>query len=161
MATAEPTGIKNLDRYWQQVQAKGQSPHAYVSLLGLHTYDTTELHGRVQKGLSYESFEGIRRVLDLPTSRVAELLRIPSRTLSRRREARRLQPEESDRLFRLSRLIGLALQLFEGNLDDTRSWLQAPNSALGNETPLDFATTEVGAREVENLIGRLEHGIPA
>jgi uncharacterized protein (DUF2384 family) len=30
---------------------------------------------------------------------------------------------------------------------------------LGNETPMQLIQTDVGAREVENLIGRLEHGL--
>jgi putative toxin-antitoxin system antitoxin component (TIGR02293 family) len=57
-------------------------------------------------------------------------------------------------------LVGLALQLFEGNLQETRSWLTTPHMALAGEAPLAFAKTGVGAREVEHLIGRLEHGIP-
>jgi putative toxin-antitoxin system antitoxin component (TIGR02293 family) len=60
---------------------------------------------------------------------------------------------------RLSRLVGLALQLFEGDLEETQRWLTTPHAALAHETPLDFATTEIGSREVENLVGRLEHGI--
>jgi putative toxin-antitoxin system antitoxin component (TIGR02293 family) len=63
-------------------------------------------------------------------------------------------------LVRLSRIVGLAPMLFEGGLDEARAWLMAPHPALDNAVPLDFAVTEVGAREVENLIGRLEHGIP-
>jgi putative toxin-antitoxin system antitoxin component (TIGR02293 family) len=63
-------------------------------------------------------------------------------------------------LVRLSRVVGLALQLFEGGLEEARVWLLSPHAALGNAIPLEFAANEVGAREVENLIGRLEHGIP-
>lgn len=160
MATAEKTGLKNVDRYWRQVETEPRREHSYVALLGLRTFDTAQLHSRLEEGLSYEALERLRRVLDLPTSRVSQLVRIPPRTLSRRKEAKKLQPEESDRLVRLSRLVALALQLFEGDLEETRSWLGSPQAALGNETPLEFATTEVGAREVENLIGRLEHGVP-
>jgi putative toxin-antitoxin system antitoxin component (TIGR02293 family) len=61
---------------------------------------------------------------------------------------------------RLTRLVGIALQLFEGDLEEMRAWLTAPHSSLADQAPLDFTTTEVGAREVENLIGRLEHGVP-
>ncbi|MFC1575770.1 antitoxin Xre/MbcA/ParS toxin-binding domain-containing protein [Gemmatimonadota bacterium] len=160
MATAEKSGLANVDRYWRQVSAGPRGEHLHVSLLGLRTFGTAELHSRLEEGLSYESLERLRRVLDFPLSRISELLQIPPRTLARRKEAKRLQPDESDRLVRLSRLIGLALQLFEGDLASTRSWLTAPHAALAGETPLEFATTGVGAREVENLIGRLEHGIP-
>jgi len=30
---------------------------------------------------------------------------------------------------------------------------------LGGETPLEYAETEVGAREVEDLLGRIEYGV--
>jgi putative toxin-antitoxin system antitoxin component (TIGR02293 family) len=87
-------------------------------------------------------------------------VKIPPRTLARRKESKRLQPEESDRLIRISRITGLAIQLFEGGLDAARAGLLSPHPALGHAIPLEFAANEVGAREVENLIGRLEHGIP-
>ena len=160
MSLAKRTRPKSVDRYWRQVRADPHRAHAYVSLLGLHTYETAQLHSRVREGLSYEAFERLRRVLDLPAARAADLLRIPPRTLARRREAKKFEPEESDRLVRLSRLVGLAIQLFEGDLDEMRSWLTTPHLALADQTPLEFATTEIGAREVENLIGRLEHGVP-
>ncbi|MEJ2218348.1 MAG: DUF2384 domain-containing protein [Gemmatimonadota bacterium] len=160
MSVAEKSRPKTVERYWHQVETEHQGAHTYVALLGLRTYGTAELHARVREGLSYESFERLRRVLDLPASRASELLQIPTRTLTRRKEAKRFEPEESDRLIRLSRLVGLALQLFEGDLEATRSWLKTPHAALADQTPLEFATTEVGSREVENLIGRLEHGIP-
>ena len=55
--------------------------------------------------------------------------------------------------------LDMAVALFEGDIAAARKWLQMPQRGLGGETPLDFASTEVGAREVENLIGRLEHGV--
>ena len=159
MSSAE-AGVAEVRRYWRQVEENPWREHYYASLLGLRTYDAVELHARLEEGLSYEALERLRRVLDLPASRVSELIRIPARTLARRKEAKRLQPDESDRLLRLSRLVGLALRLFEGDLAATRTWLTTPHSALGQQAPLDFASTEVGSREVEHLIGRLEHGIP-
>lgn len=131
-----------------------------MALLGLSTFDAAGLHDRVESGLSFSALERLRSALDLPMSQIAELIRVPTRTLARRKEAKRLQPDESDRLLRITRIVGLALRLFEGELSETRRWLLAPHSALGDETPLGMATTEIGAREVEHLIGRLEHGIP-
>ena len=160
MSLAKRSRPKAVDRFWREITADPHRAHAHVSLLGLQTYETAQLHSRVREGLSYEAFERLRQVLDLPASRTAEILQIPPRTLARRREAKKFEPEESDRLIRLSRLIGLALQLFEGDLEEMRPWLTAPHAALANQAPLEFATTEIGAREVENLIGRLEHGIP-
>jgi len=160
MSIADPARPKSVDHFWRQVTTHPYHSHAYVSLLGLRTYDTSQLHARVRDGLSYEAFERLRRVLDLPASRTAALIQIPARTLARRKEAKRLEPEESDRLIRLARLVGLALRLFEGDLEEMRLWLTTPHTALGGQTPLALASTEIGAREVENLVGRLEHGIP-
>lgn len=159
MSLAERKRPKAVDRFWSQVSVQPRTAHAYVSLLGLKTYETSQLHSLVREGLSFETFERLRRVLDLPATSAAVLLQIPTRTLARRKESKRFEPEESDRLMRLSRLVGLALQLFEGDLEEMRAWLTTPHTALADQTPLEFATTEVGAREVENLIGRLEHGI--
>ena len=154
------TGSANVERLKRSL-ASGKPPrHFYVSLLGLNTFESVELHEKVEQGLSFEALERLRRALDLPLSRFAELVKIPPRTLARRKEAKRLQPDESDRLVRLSRIVGLAIQLFEGGLVEARAWLLSPHPALGNVVPLEFAANEVGAREVENLIGRLEHGIP-
>lgn len=40
-----------------------------------------------------------------------------------------------------------------------RAWLSTPAPALANRTPVEVAATDVGAREVESLIDRLEHGV--
>ena len=44
-------------------------------------------------------------------------------------------------------------------LDDGRRWLTSPQVGLGGAIPLEYAETEVGAREVENLLGRIEYGV--
>ncbi len=52
-----------------------------------------------------------------------------------------------------------AIQLFDGNAAAAEHWLNTSNHALGGQAPVDMALTTGGAIEVENLIGRLEHGI--
>ena len=130
-----------------------------MSALGIRANTTLELLKRVEAGVSFKCLERLQRMLALPVGEVATLLQIPPRTLTRRKSEGRLQPDESDRLLRASRLFQLATELFEGDTDMARSWFSAPKKALGGKTPLEFVRTEVGAREVENLIGRLEHGV--
>ncbi len=141
------------------LQEKRGGPHSYVTLLGLESLETTELLAKVEAGFPYKTFERFQRNIDLQLEELARLVRITVRTLSRRREAGRLTAEESDRLLRASRVFGKALALFEGDAEAARAWFSAPAPALENRTPQDVSTTEVGAREVENLIGRLEHGV--
>lgn len=141
------------------VREKRGGPHYYATLLGLRAVETSELLERVEAGFSYETFERFQRNVDFPLEVLAQLVQIKVRTLARRRESGRLTSEESDRLLRVSRVFGKALSLFDGDLEAARSWLSTPAPALGNRTPQDVSTTEVGAREVENLVGRLEHGV--
>jgi putative toxin-antitoxin system antitoxin component (TIGR02293 family) len=145
---------------FRQFLSRGKpGPHAYAALVGLRTFDTTELLKEVERGLPFRAFDRFRRNIGLPTTVLADLVHIGSRTLTRRREQGRLQPDESDRLLRASRTFGKALELFEGDDEAARRWLSSPQLALGGAVPLDLAHTEMGAREVEDLIGRLEHGV--
>ncbi len=66
---------------------------------------------------------------------------------------------ESERLLRLAEIFEAALSLFDGDHDGVRQWLTSPVRGLGNARPIDYARTELGAREVRNLIGRLEDGV--
>ena len=127
--------------------------------LGLRPSDLLDLVTRVKKGLSYSALESLQQAIDLPLQELAEMVHIPPRTLHRRKEQGRLHPDESDRLVRLSRVYGQTLDLFEGDQPAARQWLSSRQPALGGASPLLMASTEVGAREVEALIGRLEHGV--
>lgn len=131
----------------------------YASFLGLKPSDPIDLVSRVTRGLAYSAFEKLQQATDLTAQQIAEALGIPSRTLHRRKEEGRLESDESDKLVRLSRLYGRTLELFEGDRVEARHWLASPRPALGGSSPLSMAGTEVGAREVEALIGRLEHGV--
>ena len=57
------------------------------------------------------------------------------------------------------RVFGRALELFEGDSRAAERWLSSPKRALGGAVPSELAETEAGAREVEALIGRIEHGV--
>ena len=58
----------------------------------------------------------------------------------------------------MQRLLEKAVDVF-GDIQSARKWLKEKAYGLGDLSPLEFAKTEIGAREVENLLGRIEHGI--
>lgn len=138
----------------------GPARHEATALLGLPQGDAISLASLVGAGLRYAALDRFRKESALSLAAVASMIRVNDRTLARRKIEGRLQPDESDRLFRAARVFARALDLFEGDRDAARSWLTAPQRALAGKVPLDLATTDVGAHEVENVIGRLEHGIP-
>jgi putative toxin-antitoxin system antitoxin component (TIGR02293 family) len=133
--------------------------HLYLILLGMKLTETDELLRQVERGLPFRVLERLGRNLKLPLKAIAELTQIKSRTLHRRKEEGRLQPDESDRLLRAARVYGRAIELFEGDDNAARHWLSDPQRALGGAVPLSLARTELGALEIERLIGRLEHGV--
>jgi putative toxin-antitoxin system antitoxin component (TIGR02293 family) len=56
--------------------------------------------------------------------------------------------------------MGKAVELMESE-ESARQWLASPQFGLGGAVPLDYAETEIGAREVEDLLGRIEYGVYA
>ena len=149
----------DLERFQDFLRQGAPGPHAYVVLLGLDAFDPPALFRALTKGLPYRAFERFVRNSQLPADRVMALIDVPRRTLTRRKRDGRFLSSESDRLLRAARLFGQALALFEGDGVAAKDWLETAQRALGATTPLDLARTEVGAREVERLIGRLEHGV--
>ncbi len=112
----------------------------------------------VQAGLDFAELEALRDQLDLPLDRLASQLGLARATLHRRKTSGRLTPDESDKVVRFARLLGHAVHLF-GTVEDARRWLKSPQRGLGGAVPLDYAQTEAGAREVENLLGRIDYGV--
>jgi len=85
---------------------------------------------------------------------------LPRKTLANRRKLGTLTSDQSDRLMRVARLLAAAEQTF-GSQDKAGSWLRRSTAALAGERPLDMLDTDEGARHVEALLGRIDHGIAA
>lgn len=151
----------DLIEFWAQVERGRREGHYYAALFGWRDYDPLHLVGRVRRGVTYAAYSRFQRNAGISSQVLARVVEIPERTLARRKKTGRLDPDESDRLVRLSRVFARALELFEGNVEGAREWLMTPRPALGGCKPIDLAGTDVGAIEVENLIGRIEHGLPA
>ena len=113
----------------------------------------------VREGLPVDSVEKLAEQLQLTSASVQRYLKLSKQTYARRRRKGRLSADESDRVVRYANLFRGAVQLL-GDASAAAQWLCAPAPSLNGETPMDHATTEFGARDVMQLIGRLEHGIP-
>jgi putative toxin-antitoxin system antitoxin component (TIGR02293 family) len=86
---------------------------------------------------------------------------VPRRTLARRTaQDEPLSVEETDKAMRLERIAALATQIF-GQADKANGWLRKPKRQLEGETPLAYLRSETGARIVEDMLRRIEHGILA
>ena len=113
----------------------------------------------VREGLAVQDVDGVLASGRLSAAEL-DRLALPRKTLHHRRGLGRLSPEQSDRLVRLLRVIGAAEEVF-GSPAKAHRWLRLPSAALAGHAPLDLLDTEVGARQVETLLGRIAHGIAA
>jgi putative toxin-antitoxin system antitoxin component (TIGR02293 family) len=112
----------------------------------------------IQAGLPARELKDLQTNLDVPMEKLVPMLGISKATLHRRMAGGRLGPAESDRVVRLARLMDKAVAVME-SVESARRWLTSPQFGLGGAVPLDYAGTEVGAREVEDLLGRIEDGV--
>lgn len=113
----------------------------------------------IQAGLPFKETLRLQSQLGVDPRRLAQLLMVSERTMARRKEAGKLEPEETDRALRLERVFAKALSLFEGDADAARSWLKQSLPALEDCSPMELIATDSGTDIVENLIGRLESGV--
>jgi putative toxin-antitoxin system antitoxin component (TIGR02293 family) len=141
-------------------QKSGRKVSGGDALIGLNLIRTekNKLIQNIKKGLPISAFEKIRKELDVSTDTLASTVNIASRTLARRKKEGRFHSDESERVLRIASLFDRALQVFHSQ-DRVQLWFKSPQKSLGGKTPLGYADTEPGAREVEDLLGRLEHGV--
>lgn len=118
-----------------------------------------ELIRVLKKGLPVSELEFLQNSLQVPMDKLASLLGISKSTLHRRRTAGLpFDTDQSDRIIRYTRLLRFAFDVLESK-ELARQWLTTPQPGLGGAIPLEYAQTEVGGREVEDLLGRLEFAV--
>ncbi len=129
-------------------------------VLGGPMTSLVELSSAVEQGLPKVTLRNVaRRVFDEPSEQRALIYRVvPEATWKRRRE--RLSHAESERTERLARVVALAEDVWQ-DAAQTRHFLTTPHPEIGGKSPLDAALTELGARQVEEVIARILYGFPA
>ncbi|HEY5550712.1 MAG TPA: antitoxin Xre/MbcA/ParS toxin-binding domain-containing protein [Opitutaceae bacterium] len=136
------------------MKTKKPKPHVYPDI-----QDNIAMARRVEEGLPVVDVVHFGKQAGFTNEELARLIQVPPRTYARRVASKaRLKVHESERAARLMRVFDRAKQLFVTD-ENTQGWFHASIPALGGKTPLEYAQTEPGAREVENVIGRIEHGI--
>jgi len=129
-----------------------------AKVLGRALRSPEDLATRVRGGLPYSSLTAVMEQYGIPREVLCAILHLSRRNLLRRREQSRLSADESDRLYRLARVLAHANRVF-GDLEESAEWIQAPNPSLGKQQPLALLDTDIGAEQVDDVLGRIEHGI--
>jgi putative toxin-antitoxin system antitoxin component (TIGR02293 family) len=116
-----------------------------------------DLREAIREGFRPAVVEELMRASGLTLKELAGALDLSPRSLQRRRAGGRLARHESDRLYRLARIVAVANE-YLGDRERALRWLKRPNRALGGIAPVAAIDTELGARQVENILGRIAYG---
>ncbi len=116
-----------------------------------------QMREAIREGFPPAVVEELMHASGLTLKELAGALDLSPRSLQRRRRSGRLAQYESDRLYRLARLVALANE-YLGDHERATDWLKHPNRALGGIAPVSAIDTELGARQVENILGRIAYG---
>lgn len=118
----------------------------------------------IAAGIPASAIAKVKQVTGLSEQQMALVVGISRRTLSRRIQqattdsSTRLTAAQSDRLYRLARIVARAVEVF-GDQVEAKQWLNEPKLALNGRSPLEVISTEPGVEQVDIMLGRIEHGI--
>ena len=129
------------------------------AILKIDAQDSREVIAATRQGVAVAAVD---ELVKSGRASIAEIDRLvlPRKTLSHRRKSGALTPEQSDRLLRFARAIAGAEETF-GSPEKAAMWLRRPTAALGDQSPISLLDTGEGCREVERLLGRIDHGLAA
>lgn len=116
-----------------------------------------DMSAAIREGFRHSVVDALVGGSGLTLQEVASSLDLSTRSLQRRKHEGRLARYESDRLYRLARVLALA-DYFIGARDKAIEWMKRPNLVLGGVAPLNLLDTELGARQVEDILGRIGYG---
>lgn len=114
----------------------------------------------LEAGLPSTALGELAALLGLSKARLIDALKLVQRTITDREKRReRFSPMESERLYRVVRVRGLARKVFATDAA-AAEWLNLPDRSLGNKAPLEMLATDLGSQKVENLVKAMMHGVP-
>jgi putative toxin-antitoxin system antitoxin component (TIGR02293 family) len=116
--------------------------------------NVSEMQQAIHEGFPSAVVKEVMRTSDLTLKELADALDLSTRSLRCRGKLAR---HESDRLYRLARIVALADDSL-GDHERAMRWLKRSNQSLGGISPVEALDTELGARQVENILGRIAYG---
>jgi len=112
----------------------------------------------IEQGVPLRALEDFSIYSGLPLRDLLEVV-IPARTLKHRKQRQEpLNLDESDRLARVARLYELAVKVF-GDRDKARRWLSKPKQRFQERSPVAMMRTELGGRQVEEMLYQIDEGM--
>ncbi len=114
----------------------------------------------IASGLSFGQVQALLDEVNVTDKDLLNYNILAPRTWSHSKNKGVFSTEQSDRIARFLRVWRQAAHTF-GNDNKSRLWLERDTRALLGKKPIDLLSTETGARVVEDLLQRIDHGLAA
>lgn len=117
--------------------------------------DLIELSNR---GVTKEALAHLANYLSFTMRQMAELLPITERTIQRYTPQKTFNRVVSEQILQIAEVTAKGVEVFE----DKRkflSWMNYPNKALANKTPMSLLSSRFGTEMVLDELGRIEYGV--
>lgn len=111
----------------------------------------------VLRGLADE----VATLVGLTDNEIAYILGMTPRNLHRLKPDQRLGIVASERLLLLKNILLHALDTLNGKPNIVLSWLRTPIRELDDQSPIQLMDTVTGFGLVDDVLGRLDYGLPA
>ena len=169
ISSMTPNNTAKIDKFLERMAGEGAHQN---ELLGAGASQTDsvwvavglprrgeELFKELQDGFEFDSVNKLIAYSFESAREFAHVVDIAEATLNRRKKQGRLNVDESDKVYRLCRVVDSATELFSGNKDKANDWMRKPARGLGERKPIDMLKTAAEYESVLDYIGRIRHGV--
>lgn len=133
-------------------------PYKSIENTSFEVHDPAVRYQKAQAGISKSDFLTIVTMTGLNLTEFSKLLPASKRTIEKAKDGELLSAPVSDRVLQIAALFQHGAEIF-GSIDIFKQWLQSDLLALANQKPYDYLDNGTGIAIVQDLLGRIEHGV--
>ena len=112
-----------------------------------------------RQGMLRTEADQVAQLAGLTDIELARILNMSVRNLHRLKADDKLARDASERLLLLTNLLQHGLDVFDEDALTLAEWLRSPIRELNTQSPLSLLDTTTGFGLVDDVLGRIEHGI--
>lgn len=118
--------------------------------------DPAARYKKATEGISKSDFLVIVANTGLNLTEFSSLLPASKRTIEKAKNRDLLSPAVSDRVLQIASLYRYGNQVLSSSF---KEWLNTPLISLGGKKPFEFINNDTGISMINDLLGRIEHGV--
>ncbi len=120
--------------------------------------DRMDLIDLINTGITKTALQNLASYLSFSMHQMATLLPVTERTIQRYTPQKHFNPIISEHILQIAEVAAKGSEVFK-NKENFITWLNLPNKALANKTPLSLLNTKYGTDMVLDVLVRIEHGV--